>query len=310
MKRTAAVIGPTPQFVRWAIYHECKFRDHSNIGNRSLPSDAFRQLRSLRALAEGFRENRVHDGICFHPSVLGSPNVEATMHKGFLTEEIYEIYGAESFLNATCGNCPANADVDGQPNWAGCYGWLASHSSWTLDHQKFESADEDVCEAISAAVREHDRLKHSLGEYANWYGLWKLRDFRGKSVQDLLEVLEIAVERNSTSLRSHLDFQHLKSAAECCFQNELTLKTELVPRGHSDGSSWKIFSHCPECFMSREAGESRPCQGCGSRYKPSAERTNRVLGLRPYLNLSQVLGKEETTLAAKAFQNAYRDPDQ
>jgi len=65
MKRTAAILGPTPPFLRWTIALPCPLRDLE--AKTSLPDVTFRQLRSLRALSVGETQSRVKEGFCLHP---------------------------------------------------------------------------------------------------------------------------------------------------------------------------------------------------------------------------------------------------
>ena len=50
MKRSVAIWGPTPAFIRWAIEHPCELRD---IEVDNLADGTFRQLRALRELSGG-----------------------------------------------------------------------------------------------------------------------------------------------------------------------------------------------------------------------------------------------------------------
>ena len=71
MKRAAAIVGPTPSFVRWAIRYECPYRQNETV---DLPWATFRQLRSLREVSLGYQEQRVVDGFCIHAEFNDDPD--------------------------------------------------------------------------------------------------------------------------------------------------------------------------------------------------------------------------------------------
>ena len=63
MKRAAAIIGPTPSFVRWTILQPCPFRQIDD----SHPYEAFRQLRNLREVSLGLIETGFSKDSAFTP---------------------------------------------------------------------------------------------------------------------------------------------------------------------------------------------------------------------------------------------------
>ena len=70
MKRSVAIVGPTPAFLEWSIAQECRLRDLDVEQPVDLPSQTFRQLRSVRELGVGRVEGRVFEGTCVHADVL------------------------------------------------------------------------------------------------------------------------------------------------------------------------------------------------------------------------------------------------
>ena len=118
MKRSVAILGQTPQFVRWAIRKACPLRELSE----NLADDSFRQLRGLRAFSVGRAEGRVVDGVCIHPAASAKKVDEA---RGFFAAEVLDAHGGEHQVDQCCHGCEANALADAVPGvWAGCYGWL------------------------------------------------------------------------------------------------------------------------------------------------------------------------------------------
>jgi len=81
------------------------------------------------------------------------------------------------------------------------------------------------------------------------------------------------------------------AAIESCLQHSLTLVTDLMPRGHSDGSMWTLQPMCAMCSVTRDSS-TEACFSCGTTNQPVRERKLKVLGLRPYLNLEKVVGEE------------------
>ena len=103
MKRSVAIFGPTPQFVRWAIAHPCPLR---SLDLEKLPDTTFRQLRGIRELSNGVVENRIVESICLHPD---STSADVESARGFPAEEILEAFGSHEQVQECCGDCPANA---------------------------------------------------------------------------------------------------------------------------------------------------------------------------------------------------------
>lgn len=203
MKRSVAILGPTPAFVRWAIERPCHLRE---IDSQRLPETTFRQLRSLREMSVAMAQDRFVDNVCLHPSAR-SDEPESAL--GFLMDEIVDLHGGLEIVQQTCRSCPANVGAKaslgaktsrGSELIAGCYGWLpldppldspldsqfdlndASQKSETIASPKpltdFDVAD--VADSLS------DRIERAIAELAitpqldqhfpatnpNWYRLW------------------------------------------------------------------------------------------------------------------------------------------
>ncbi len=298
MKRAAALIGPTPSFVRWAIRQDCPFRQ---IETDDLPYQTFRQLRGLRETSIGYLEQRVANGICIHREQ--NQDVESAL--GFPVNEIIECYGDKIGIQRTCGGCPANVascfeqdSVDavrakraGQDVWAGCYGWLAA-----------ETESHDFPELFEQAVADSD--SELLAGFANansiWFRIWQASVWNASQLTKLAAILEL-VNSNLNSESGCADFANLRLAVEACLENELVLETELTPTGNSDGIHWRIESHCPRCRKGMRV-DCRICDECGYRGHPRETIKRKVLGLRPYMLLKNILGTGETANLLAVFR--------
>lgn len=248
----------------------------------NLPDATFRQLRSLRELSLGKIEKRIREGICFHSNLVA--DVETA--RGFFVDEVADFFGGEARIRDCCRQCPANAvqlsrgnQTGEQEVWAGCYGWLpANYQSWDY-------------------VVEF-RLINS-----NWYEIWQREHWQDNvDLQNLQNTL-IAI-RQKTDGDSNLE--QLIVALETCMSNEMILETELVPGGNSDGTHWTIRSHCPACKF-EVAEDITRCPECGKRGSPTRSMKKKVLGLRPFVRLTHLVGKETTVRLLRQIKT--NDPE-
>jgi len=308
MKRSAAIIGPTPPFLRWTIVLPCAFRDPEA---KNPANAAFRELRSLRAISVGEIENRIVDGVCVHPD---AATVEIENAKGFPVEEVYAAYGGKEVVNSTCLKCPANIGVSGREidaeislTKAGCFGWVPFGDS-QIDSPGFMRLMEcgDPASKPASLVQEFEtafaavQKLHSEKKMEDlfpetspaWYGVWSLGTFSHSELTVLCQICE-SVKSDSMAWR------RLASAVRVCRDDpELGLQVDLMSAGDSDGKLWRIEPSCSACGCSNP---DTPCQVCGSSATPLRERKTKVLGLRPYLNLVSIVGEPKArTLIAKA----------
>ena len=200
MKRSVAILGPTPAFVRWAIERPCHLRE---IDSQRLPETTFRQLRSLREMSVAMAQDRFVDNVCLHPSAR-SDEPESAL--GFLMNEIVGLHGGLEIVQQTCRSCPANVGAKtsrGSELIAGCYGWLpldspldspvdsqfdlndARQNSETIASPK-PLTDFDVADVADVADSLSDRIERAIAELGitpqldqyfpatnpNWYRLW------------------------------------------------------------------------------------------------------------------------------------------
>lgn len=308
MKRSVAIYGPTPQFVRWAIKHDCPFRE-TDVDN--LPDRTFRQLRGLREYSQAKADSRVFEDYCLHPTAVSDAPTRA---RGFHRDEVLAALGEPEFISKTCQQCPANAISDNRSQvWAGCYGVLAATSGFDFEtlvtsavdfdnlerHPMYQPGRFDFVDLMEQAFAElRIEVDGSLFPHASprWFGIWRAGRFERQQLRVLAEVLDFIINRSLKfdAVPSEIsEVLQLKCAVDRCIKFNLELSVELVPPGHSDGMTWITNSHCPECRMSMLKDVDR-CQVCGRVGRPQGVRKSRVLGSRPYVTLEGVLGEKRT----------------
>lgn len=171
MKRSVAVIGPTPSFLRWAIWHQCSIRP---LYQDRFADRTFRHLRAVRELAVAQREGRCSKDVCVHP---GANETDPANQLGFTIAEVTEAFGGIETLEAECQACPANvvhfeppdssaqgADESAEAKnlLAGCYGFLPTNS-FSFDrllsgHPQSPSFEFDLVSALDHIVVKNHLL--------------------------------------------------------------------------------------------------------------------------------------------------------
>ena len=284
MKRAAAIIGPTPSFVRWAIRKECSFRQTEC---KNLPYDTFRQLRSIRELSLGYQEDRVLDGFCVHPE----QHADAQTARGFPIDEVYDLYGPRELLEQTCSPCTANAVhvlSDQQDAWAGCYGWFFSVSdddtNWVEEFENVNATDHS----------EFDQARRL------WFSIWQTERWDQTNLRPLQFLLESVLAQKTSG--SEAEFVRFCDAVNRCIEHGLELQTELVPCGHSDGVTWTIEHCCSKCRCDLQP-DSKSCEECGCVASPMSQQKRKVLGLRPYMLLKDLVGESQTVQLLDDFHS-------
>ena len=281
MKRAAAIIGPTPSFVRWAIRFDCTFRS-SDCDN--LPYDTFRQLRSIRELGVGYQRNQVIDGICIHAEL----NTDSKTARGFPVDEVHDLFGSHEAIDRTCGSCPANVWIAASnAAWAGCYGMFFSIVNDIDWINKFEQVSPGHHRDFAKSTRM-------------WFRIWQTECWDRKNLLPLQNLLAEIRQRESGWKDDELN--RFDNAIQCCIENQLELQTELVPRGHSDGVTWVIEPCCSNCHCEMKL-TANECDECGQAKRPLPAQKKKVLGLRPYMQLSNLIGDEQTTRLIKKYQS-------
>ncbi|MEM7783683.1 MAG: hypothetical protein AAF623_10045, partial [Planctomycetota bacterium] len=232
MKRKAAILGPTPQFVRWTLVKSCEYRD---LDSHNLPYAAFRQLRSLRELSIAKSAGREIDGICIH-SDSSLDQFETAM--GFFAEEIFEIYGDENEIERHCFDCKANTDL-ADKIWAGCFGWVSASPFGFYNKllNKAETDDPGLPDLVKLAADYPFPLKDRDPTYEVWYWLWKDLQPRPEKTGFIRSVLSWLIEKLSQVQSDYgdwmLELNRLESAARISEECKIPLQLELIPPGYS-----------------------------------------------------------------------------
>jgi hypothetical protein len=285
MKRTAAVLGPTPPFVRWAIDRKCALRD-TDVDN--LADQTFRQLRNLRELSNGYRQHRVLEDICVHPA----PIADTSQLRAFHAQEVFDYFGDGASLALTCGPCPANCLMRTETDWAGCFGLLPVNLNFHFGH----TANSQVLPEDNLAALVDEILQQPLGFYKLWTQQW----FDQADVQNLATIFAQAARLRPkyTALAQFAD------ACQRCVDHAMKLHVELVPAGFSDGIDWRIRRACHRCRYHGDAVREKgtPCPVCGSRHADDSGRKAKVLGLRPYLLLQRIIGEASNEAFSLRYQ--------
>ena len=312
MKRSVAILGHTPQFVRWAIAHPCPLR---SLTDENLPDHSFRQLRSLREFSVGRSEGRVIDGVCVHGTASSSNPDQA---RGFFAAEILDAHGDESFVDSCCSSCPANAIQDRRADvWAGCYGWLPDNPEFqfNVSQQAIESRpipDDPESDRIVVML---DQAVTALGlddtadtlfkkTLPRWYGIWRQKQFAGQELDFLRKVFSHVAGCFESPPADVADFV---AALRRCAEQNLVLHTELVPPGFSDGTTWQISGYCPDCRCESKSVGQQKCPACKRYGHPHEIRKSKVLGLRPYVFLNGVIGESKTVELLGKLESTNRD---
>ena len=276
MKRSVAVLGPTPQFLRWSIDRPCPLRVG---GDTASPDATFRQLRGIREFSSALFDGRVFENVCIHPTA-SSREPESAM--GFTESEILGVFGDRETIETCCGACPANTHAIGSDDalWAGCYGWLTTDGSSIASLASGEQKTADVATSATddVLVKEIEFAIQMLNlqpliesnfsaAKPAWFSFWQNSALTIPQLLLLEKVFSTALRRHESAGDPEFvdDLLCFIDALTLCHRHSLQLNVELVPRGHSDGITWTIFAHCPRCFR----GVSSPdetwltCESCG-----------------------------------------------
>lgn len=316
MKRSAAIIGPTPGFLRWAIWHSCRLRelDDADQFDSQLPDTTFRQLRGVREISVARLENRIFEDFCVHPQAT-SREPESAL--GFPITEVSDPYGGTEPINEACRGCPANAIAAHQPGLAaGCFGWLPVDTNFDLEGLTrgesvartgsiSDAPSSDLIERVEQSVAQLQLEKlikqNFLVTRPAWYGFWSSVIL----TQEQLAVVEplfahVLASKDAESISDSKDSKwrteliRFVDAVSSCRRNRLALHVEFMPAGFSDGVSWKIPQHCGYCKFELVSGSKGRCAACRQQGRRQPEKKFKVLGLRPYMHLQSILGPRQT----------------
>ncbi len=279
----------TPEFLVWAIEYSCTIR---GLVDGSDPERTERQLRAARAVSDARRERRVFEGFCIEP-----PN-------GFRIADGLAVYGGAEAVERACGCCPANALAEIEPGaLAGCYGIVPV----PLDPSPFF---ESIERGIERAYPDANRSDSWVVTMPGWYGLWIGSPLRAEQLLARYRVLELSAiddEVTRDGIRQLMAGLNAASSADC------RVHVALYPRGHVDGTQWRLVRHCPRCKAAWGEVDSRHCGVCGYEGQPAADIQRKARGLRPYFPLNRILGNEsaaEFLVRYEAFREQRRSTGQ
>ena len=283
MKRFAAIVGPTPEFIRWTIEKNCPLRENDDAQS---PGKCQTRLRPIREIARATADNRLFEGIC-----VWDRDESAGPLRGFIADEVFEFYGGRKAVEDCCSACNANCAGAEAYSLAGCYGWL--------------ERPQDLAE-LKARGNEltSEQASHFPPAQQWWYRLWMNRSLRGQTAKTALELLSGVFENS----KADDDWRRFAIALERSGNDEFSVWTELVPAGVSDGETWSVGSCCPKCAAPMPL-DSRRCDVCPHRGGPHPQRNKKVLGARPYVPLELILGAQRTSEFQTRFNRRAQNRD-
>lgn len=272
MKRSAAILGPTPPFIAWSIRKPCRLR--SEIDNLD-PQIVERSLRAIRLTGEGLHRGRVVEDFVFECIE------NEDRFRVFRIGEVTAAYGNWSDIESTCRSCPANVEIQESEDVAGCYGWLTLDQAPDFDNQPTNIED------VSWLVTE-----------PTWYGIWTQSIWDERSIRVLLNWL-------ASFSSCQPEFIRLVQALSACAKSSLTFDVQSYPAGFSDGVTWKLLEHCSICKATMKPDED-VCATCGRSGRPHPEIKRKVRGHRPFVDLDKLLDHEEANRIDNLIRQATR----
>jgi hypothetical protein len=273
LKRQSAILGETPEFVRWSVRFACPIRDDLDLAS---VDQTWKRLRAIKVGAEALATCPVSEGIALSRDKQGS-------WLGFRIEDVFGPWGGTGQVAALCGHCPAVPGLSDEKElkrMAGCHGWLGAEGSVRRFHEATDAAWHDSALEVPFQTRPH------------WYSLW----LGGELAGDRL----FATARLFRQIECLPGFEDLRTEAgefanvlENAGSKNLVVDVELIPPGFSDGLVWTIAACCDPCRAPIRKGVSLAryqCDACGNRGGVCPERRRKVLGLRPWVRLETVVG--------------------
>ena len=322
MKRSVAVLGETPAFLRWAIEQDCGLRD---LDVENLADATFRQLRTVRELSLGIEERRVLKGYCLSRDCADA-EVRPEDVLGFPAQEVFDVFGDANEISALCSQCPANCFTDQRgvgrhsdafddqsqisAAWAGCFGWLPTDLNYSFDPSlRLEpTTGNDLVRLINeGAQRAGFSLSGAARNAQPFYALWQTPWLDGGRLDLTRQVFSDA----AMQVGHHQALTNFAVACQIAYERQLRLFVELVPPGVSDGLHWRRNGACSRCGCDgQQRGAKRVCPGCGTDAPIGHFRKSKVLGRRPYLTLVKILSVENVVDLQQKFRDQNREPRQ
>lgn len=273
LKRQTAILGETPEFVRWSVRYACPIRDDLDLAS---VDQTWKRLRAIKVSAEALATCPVSEGIAASRDHQGN-------WLGFRIEDVFGPWGGADRVAELCGGCPAVPGLTDQTNlirMAGCHGWLGAEGSVRRFHEATDAAWQDSAFQVPFETRPH------------WYSLWLGEELAGDRI--------FATARLFRKIQCLPGFEDLRKEAgdfanvlENAGSKNLVVDVELIPPGFSDGLVWTISACCERCRAPIRKGASLAryqCGICGKRGGVCPEKRRKVLGLRPWVPLETVVG--------------------
>lgn len=289
-------MSATPEFVRWALRHDCDLRAET-------PADdverVARALFVLRECGRAQQELRVIEGVALEPSAC-QPATVSSQPLGFRVADVLAAYGGPSAVAPCCRECRVNvvAEMQGDASaapafpWAGCFG--------EVDGTRLAPGGWQELEDRMARVATADEWESAfLPTRPAWYGLWTTAPLTVSQLPLLQRLLDCCLTEIPGAGPI---LGELATAVRLALRESCPLWVRLFPRGRVEGRAWYVEAHCGRCGAARMEAR-RPCPVCRATEAPQAARRRAVRGTRPYWPLERLIGASRTAeLLARYWQ--------
>ena len=286
MKRQVAILGPTPEFLRWSVRKACSLRCDTDL---SSVDQTEKRLRAIRVASLAIEQGRVFRGIAVDRlPTEPSEEDDAPAIQGFSLQEIFDLWGGRDAVMNECSQCEANLlqAPEHFGRMAGCHGWLRRESAT----QEFWEQFEDVANANWTQYRGQRFLETS----PRWYGLWVPSTLEQPEIHWLEHCFsEVWRQMAPPATDTYAELLGFHRVLAGCLQHGLLLDVEAMPRGHSDGLFWTLEPFCDRCRATRSNHSRNVCPVCGKPGGGHPVIKRKVRGLRPFVDLAIVLGKQQ-----------------
>ena len=304
------MLGKTPEFIRWALAHECALRDFPNWQD---PNRTERHLRAIRVYQNAVKQDRVLDGVAVE--ALESDMVEVDEVLGFRVHDVFEFYGDPESVANTCQSCPANVlkKIDSSA-WVGCYGLMPVSEIVLPDLvETVPQGSIDLRIVLEELLSENpilsERIQQRFDKTApSWYGLWISRIPSLTQRQIQLEVIEAVLELAPCSVTP--PWEVFRRGLRLSIEEDIPLHIQLVPEAETDGVYWFVDPHCGRCgaISNTQTHTGKQCLVCKNEGRPRERQRRFVRGKRPYWKMSRFLGEDGTREFLEEF-NKYKGWD-
>lgn len=273
----------TPAFILWSLSQACELRTQIDLWQQCEPTE--RLLRPLQEISRAQYERREFNGFVLHADLTIESKL-STPPLGFAIDEVFAGFGGEEYVAGLCRGCPANV-MNGPDGVAGCYGMI------------FDWGCESIDTAFHRIVRQLSLVDDIEKEFPStspcFYGVWMVAPF-AKTQLELLAVIfnRLIEEFSSTQL------QDFREAIGVALRDDLALHAIHYPPGVVSKRKWRLSPHCGFCKATIEPNVTS-CHVCGARLSTDVSKPRNARGVRPYLNLQDVIGRAETKLLVRGY---------